>query len=163
MSTRKEPVTQAVRTLRAAGVPFEGHPYDYLEHGGTAHFARLFGVDEHLVIKTLIMEDEARNPMIVLMHGDREVATGLLARAIGVKRVSPCDPKTADRHSGYQIGGTSPFGTRRTMPVYCEESIAALPRIYVNGGKRGYIISLRTEDALRLLAPRFVNAAAERS
>lgn len=163
MSAKKEPVTQAVRVLRAAGVPFEGHPYDYQEHGGTARFARALGVDEHLVIKTLIMEDETGNPMIVLMHGDREVATGLLARTIGVKRVRPCDPKTADRHSGYQVGGTSPFGTRRPMPVYCEETVAALPRIYINGGKRGYIISLRTEDALRVLAPRLVNAAAEQS
>lgn len=159
MSAKKEPVTQAVRVLRAAGIPFEGHPYDYQEHGGTAQFALTQGVDEHQVIKTLIMEDEAGNPMIVLMHGDREVATGLLARAVGVKRVQPCDPKTADRHSGYQVGGTSPFGTRRSMPVYCEESIAALPRIYVNGGKRGYILSLRTEDALRVLAPRFVSVA----
>lgn len=159
MTARKEPVTQAVRVLRAAGVAFEGHLYDYQEHGGTAHSARALGVDEHLVIKTLIMEDEAGNPMIVLMHGDREVATGLLARAIGVKRVSPCDPKTADRHSGYQVGGTSPFGTRRAMPVYCEAGIAALPRIYINGGKRGYLVSLATADALRLLAPRLVEVA----
>lgn len=159
MTARKEPVTQAVRVLRAAGVAFEGHLYDYQEHGGTAHSARALGVDEHLVIKTLIMEDEAGNPMIVLMHGDREVATGLLARAIGVKRVSPCDPKTADRHSGYQVGGTSPFGTHRAMPVYCEAGIAALPRIYINGGKRGYLVSLATADALRLLAPRLVQVA----
>jgi Cys-tRNA(Pro) deacylase len=156
MRAKKEPVTQAVRVLRAAGVPFDGHPYDYVEGGGTAQFARTQGVDERLVIKTLIMEDQDGNPMIVLMHGDRQVSTRALAREIGVRQVSPCDPKTADRHSGYQVGGTSPFGTRRAMPVYCEASIADLPRIYINGGKRGYIISLATPDALRLLRPRLV-------
>jgi Cys-tRNA(Pro) deacylase len=155
----KEPVTPAVRVLRAAGVAFEGHPYDYEEGGGTARFAAEAGVDEHLVIKTLIMEDEAGNPMIVLMHGDREVATGLLARAAGVKRIRPCDPKTAERHSGYQVGGTSPFGTRHPMALYCEAGIAELPRIYINGGKRGYIISLDTRDALRLLQPTLASVA----
>lgn len=156
MGAKKEPATQAVRVLRAAGVEFDGHPYTYVDGGGTAQFAREHGVDEHLVIKTLVMEDEHANPLIVLMHGDREVATGLLARAIGVKRVRPCDPKTADRHSGYQVGGTSPFGTRRAMPVYCEATIAELPRIYINGGKRGYIISLNTQDALAVLRPNLV-------
>jgi Cys-tRNA(Pro) deacylase len=159
MGAKKEPVTQAVRVLRAAGVDFIGHPYTYVDGGGTAQFAREQGVDEHLVIKTLIMEDENADPLIVLMHGNREVATGLLARAIGVKRVRPCDPKTADRHSGYQVGGTSPFGTRRTMPVYCEATIAELPRIYINGGKRGYIISLSTRDALAVLHPTLVRVA----
>jgi Cys-tRNA(Pro) deacylase len=156
---KKSPVTQAARVLRAAGIEFEDHPYTYVDGGGTAQFARELGVDEHEVIKTLIMEDENANPMIVLMHGDREVATGLLARAIGVKRVRPCDPKTADRHSGYLVGGTSPLGTRRTMPVYCQASIAELPRIYVNGGRRGYIISLATRDLLTLLRPTLVDAA----
>jgi len=156
MGAKKEPATQAVRVLRAAGVEFDGHPCTYVDGGGTAQFAREHGVDEHLVIKTLVMEDEHANPLIVLMHGDREVATGLLARAIGVKRVRPCDPKTADRHSGYQVGGTSPFGTRRAMPVYCEATIAELPRIYINGGKRGYIISLNTQDALAVLRPNLV-------
>jgi Cys-tRNA(Pro) deacylase len=155
----RQPVTQAVRVLLSAGVHFEDHPYDYLEGGGTSRFSAEANVDEHRVIKTLIMEDEAGNPMIVLMHGDREVATGLLARAIGVKRVSPCDPKAAEHHSGYQVGGTSPFGTRRAMPIYCEASIAMLPRIYINGGKRGYIISLDTGELLRLLQPTLVNAA----
>jgi Cys-tRNA(Pro) deacylase len=159
MGAKKEPVTQAVRVLRAAGVEFHGHPYHYVDGGGTAQFAREHGVDEHLVIKTLIMEDENANPLIVLMHGDREVATGLLARAIGAKRVRPCDPKTADRHSGYQVGGTSPFGTRRAMPVYCEATIAEHPRIYINGGKRGYIISLNTQDALAVLRPTLVHVA----
>ena len=161
MSTKKkEPVTQAVRALRAAGIPFVGHPYDYLDGGGTAHSARELGVDEHGVVKTLIMEDETGKPLIMLQHGDREVATGLLARALGVKRVQPCDPKTADRHSGYQVGGTSPFGTRHPMPVYAEASIADLPRIYINGGKRGYLVELDPKPALALLQATLVQAAA---
>ncbi|MBK1717917.1 aminoacyl-tRNA deacylase [Thiocystis violacea] len=159
MKTAKEPVTQAVRVLRAAGIPFEGHAYTYVEGGGTAQVARELGVDEHLVIKTLVMEDESGNPMIVLMHGDRQVSTQALARAIGVKRVAPCDPRVADRHSGYQVGGTSPFANRRAMPVYCEPGIAELPRLYINGGKRGYILSLATLDALRLLKPTLVGMA----
>jgi Cys-tRNA(Pro) deacylase len=159
MKAVKEPVTQAIRVLRQAAVQFEGHPYGYVEGGGTAQFAREQGVDEHCVIKTLIMEDEQGNPMIVLMHGDRQVSTQALARAIGVKRITPCAPKVADKHSGYQVGGTSPFGTRRNMPVYCETGIPGLPRIYINGGKRGYIISLATADALRLLQPTLVSMA----
>ncbi|MCO5763364.1 MAG: aminoacyl-tRNA deacylase [Chromatiaceae bacterium] len=160
MSTKKkEPVTQAVRALRAAGIPFVGHPYDYLDGGGTAHSARELGVDEHWVVKTLIMADETGKPLIMLQHGDREVATGLLARALGVKRIQPCDPKTADRHSGYQVGGTSPFGTRHPMPVYAEASIAELPRIYINGGKRGYLVELEPKPALALLQATLVQAA----
>ncbi|EGV18598.1 aminoacyl-tRNA deacylase [Thiocapsa marina] len=155
----KAPVTQAVRALRAAKVDFEDHPYSYIDGGGTAQFAREHGVDEHLVVKTLIMEDERGNAMIVLMHGDRQVSTQALARAIGVKRVQPCAPAIADKHSGYQVGGTSPFGTRRPMPVYCESGIAALPRIYINGGKRGYMISLATADALAFLKPTRVEMA----
>mgnify|MGYP001055858727 CR=1 FL=1 len=154
----KTPTTQAVRVLRAAGVPFDGHLYDY-RTGGTAEVAEALGLDEHLVIKTLIMEDERASPLIVLMHGDRDVATGKLARQIGAKRVQPCAPNTADKHSGYQVGGTSPFGTRRVMPVYCERSIAALEQIYINGGKRGWIISLATADLLSLLRPTLVDAA----
>ena len=152
-------MTQAVRVLRAAGVAFEAYPYTYVEGGGTGQFAQELGVDEHLVIKTLIMEDDQANPMIVLMHGDRQVSTRELARQIGVKQVHPCEPKVADRHSGYQVGGTSPFGTRRRMPVYCEADIAELPRVYINGGKRGYIISMRSEDLVRLLNPRLVSIA----
>lgn len=159
MGKQKEPVTQAVRALRAAGVPFEGHPYTYVSGGGTRQFARETGVDEHLVIKTLIMEDEAGNPMIVLMHGDREVSTKTLARHLGVRQVRPCAPQLADRHSGYQVGGTSPLGTKRRMSVYCESGIAALPRIYVNGGRRGYIVSLATDDLMRLLQPQLVEMA----
>jgi Cys-tRNA(Pro) deacylase len=160
MSKPKEPVTQAVRVLRRHQVPFEGHPYDYVEGGGTGQFAREQGVDEHLVIKTLIMEDDQGRPLIVLMHGDRQVSTKALARRLGVKSIQPCDPKTADRHSGYQVGGTSPFGTRHPMPVYCQESIAALPRLYINGGRRGYIISLAGADLLRVLRPTLVDVAA---
>jgi Cys-tRNA(Pro) deacylase len=158
MAVKKDPVTQAVRALRTAGVGFTGHPYNY-SGGGTAEFAKQLGIDEHLVIKTLIMEDEQARPLVVLMHGDREVATGRLAKQIGAKRVRPCEPKVADKHSGYQVGGTSPFGTRVTMPVYCERSIAELETIYINGGKRGYIISLATAELLRVLEPLLVDAA----
>jgi len=157
---KNEPVTQAVRALRAAGIPFVGHPYDYLDGGGTAHSSRELGVEEHRVVKTLIMEDETGKPLIMLQHGDREVATGLLARALGVKRIQPCDPKTADRHSGYQVGGTSPFGTRHPMPVYAEASIADLPRIYINGGKRGFLVEIDPKPALALLQAQLVHAAA---
>jgi len=159
MAKIKEPVTQAVRALRAAGIAFEGHPYTYVDGGGTAQFARERDVDEHLVIKTLIMEDEEGRALIVLMHGDREVSTQALARHMGAKRITPCAPAIAEHHSGYKVGGTSPFGTRRQMPVYCEAGIAELPRVYVNGGKRGYIISLATQDMLALLAPTLVDMA----
>jgi len=145
--------------LRAAGVPFQGHLYAYVDGGGTAQVASALGVDEHRVVKTLIMEDERRDPLIVLMHGDRQVSTQALARAIGAKRIAPCDPRVADKHSGYQVGGTSPFGVRRPMPVYCEAGIAALPHVYINGGKRGYILSLATADALRVLSPTLVAMA----
>ena len=157
MGAKKGPVTQAVRALRKAKIPFDDHPYAYVNGGGTARSAAEIGIDEHQMIKTLIMEDEVANPMIVLMYGDREVSTRALARELGVKHVRPCDPKTADRHSGYQVGGTSPFGTRRAMPVYCESGIAELTRIYINGGKRGYIISLDTKAALRLLGAKLVS------
>ena len=159
MGKPKEPVTAAVRVLRAAGVAFEGHPYRYVPGGGTAQFAAEQGVDEHSVIKTLIMEDERAQPLIVLMHGDRQVSLRELARQIGARHVQPCTPEVADRHSGYQVGGTSPFGTRRPMPVYCESSISELQRVYVNGGKRGYIISLATVDLLRVLQPTQVQVA----
>jgi Cys-tRNA(Pro) deacylase len=160
---KKLPVTPAIRVLREANVAFVDHPYTYVEAGGTAQFARELGLDEHLVIKTLIMEDDQGTPLIMLMHGDRQVSTGALARQMGVKSVRPCDPKVAHRHSGYQVGGTSPFGTRHRMPVYCEASIANLPRIYINAGRRGYIISLATTDLLRELQPRLVNAAQDRA
>ncbi len=149
----KAPVTQAVRVLRRAKIAFDDHPYTYVKGGGTEQFAREMGIDEHLTIKTLIMEDDRHNPLIVLMHGDLQVSTKTLARHLGVKHVCPCEPKLADKHSGYQVGGTSPFGTRRKMPVYCQASIAHLPTIYINGGSRGYIISMHTADMLRMLEP----------
>ena len=142
--------------LRRYGVDFESHLYRYETGGGTTLFAKTQGVDEHRVIKTLIMEDELHRPLIVLMHGDREVSTRTLAREIGVKSVRPCDPATADRHSGYQVGGTSPFGTRHAMPVYCEAGILELPRIYINGGKRGYLVSLTPTELVRVLDPKIV-------
>ncbi len=146
------PVTSAVRMLREHRVDFTHHPYAYEERGGTAVSARELGVSEHAVIKTLVMEDDARKPLIVLMHGDREVSTKALARIVGVKTIVPCAPAVADRHSGYQVGGTSPFGTRRAMPVYAQRTIAGLPRVYVNGGKRGYLVGMAPADLVRVLA-----------
>lgn len=153
MSREKPPVTPAVRLLRANKVDFGDHLYDYEEKGGTATSSRELGVTEHCVIKTLVMEDETRQPLIVLMHGDMQVSTKELARQIGVKQVSPCSPDMAGKHTGYLVGGTSPFGTRRTMPVYIEESIFALERIYINGGKRGYLVSMDPRELGRILAP----------
>ena len=153
MAQKAMPVTQAVRMLREHGVAFTDHPYDYEERGGTAVSARELGVPEHACIKTLIMEDDARRPLIVLMHGDREVSTKNLARAIGVKSVQPCAPAVADRHSGYQVGGTSPFGTRRAMPVYMQRTIADLPYLYVNGGRRGYLVGMTPAELIRVLQP----------
>lgn len=153
MSKEKTPVTPAVRMLRAAGASFTEHPYAYEEKGGTAVSARELGVDEHSVIKTLIMEDERKNPLIVLMHGDRQVSTKELARVAGVKGIAPCSPETALKHSGYLVGGTSPFGTRKSMPVYMEETITELPRIYINGGKRGFLVGLDPRDVVRVLKP----------
>jgi len=157
MGKDTSPVTPAVRQLRADKVDFGGHPYSYEEKGGTAVSARELGVDEHCVIKTLVMEDELKNPLIVLMHGDMQVSTKELARFIGVKLVSPCSPETAQRHSGYQIGGTSPFGMRRQLVVYMEESISKLERIYINGGKRGYLVSMAPVELIRILKPVPVN------
>ncbi len=156
----KHPVTHAVRVLREHDVEFTHHPYEYEERGGTAVSARELGVDEHAVIKTLVMEDDAKKPLIVLMHGDREVSTRNLARHLGIKTISPCDPATADRHSGYQVGGTSPFGTRRAMPVYMQRTIADLPRIYVNGGKRGYLVGMAPAELVRVLRPVLVDVEA---
>ena len=145
--------------LRDRHVAFSDHSYAYEPRGGTAVSARELGVDEHAVIKTLIMEDERRLPLIVLMHGDREVSTKILARLLGVKHVAPCAPEVADRHSGYQVGGTSPFGTRRTMPVCMERTIADLPYVYVNGGRRGYLVGMAPAELIRVLAPRLVDVA----
>ena len=142
MGSTDHPVTTAVRALKAAGIPFVPHLYAYEEHGGTAHAARSLGVDEHSVIKTLVMEADGKKPLLVLMHGDREVSTKQLARTLGVKRVVPCDPQTAHRHTGYMVGGISPFGTRSPLPIAVEVSILGLERIFINGGKRGFLAEL---------------------
>jgi len=153
MARDKSPVTPAVRQLRAEKVSFGDHPYTYEEKGGTTVSARELGVNEHCVIKTLVMEDERKNPLVVLMHGDRQVSTKELARVMGVKQVVPCSPDTAQRQSGYQVGGTSPFGLRRPMPIYMEEGIAGLEKIYINGGRRGYLVSMTPGELIRILKP----------
>ena len=149
-------MTPAVRMLRDHGVEFSERSYRYVEKGGTAVSAIELGVDEHSVVKTLVMEDEGKHPLIVLMHGDREVSTKEMARLLEVKRVGPCTPETAHRHTGYLVGGTSPFGMRKSMPVYMEETILALPRIYINGGKRGFLVELDPREVVRLLNPTMV-------
>ena len=151
MAKVKSPVTAAIRVLRQAGVSFQEHLYSYEEKGGTAVSARELGVDEHCVVKTLVMEDESKAPLVILMHGDKQVSTKELARVIGVKSVAPCTPETAHRHSGYLVGGTSPFGTRKQMPVYVEESIQSLPLIYINGGGRGFLVSIEPGELVRVL------------
>ena len=143
--------TPATQALRAAKVAFTEHPYDYVEHGGTEESARQLGLNEHMVVKTLVMQDQHARPLIVLMHGDRKVSTKNLARQIGAKSVEPCRPEVANRHSGYLVGGTSPFGTKKAMPVFIEESILQLPRIAINGGRRGYLLQLDPQVCVRLL------------
>jgi len=152
--------TPATQFLRRSGVGFSDHVYDYVEHGGTAESARQLGVDEHAVIKTLVMQDETARPLIVLMHGDQTVSTKNLARAIGAKSVEPCDPEVAERHSGYQVGGTSPFGTRKRLPVYVEATILELPAIYINGGRRGYLVGLAPAALTTILGAVPVRCAA---
>jgi Cys-tRNA(Pro) deacylase len=151
--------TPATQLLRTHKVEFTEHPYEYLEHGGTEHSAASLGLDEHMVVMTLGMQDQDARPLIVLMHGDCKVSTKNLARQIGAKSVEPCKPEVANRHSGYLVGGTSPFGTRRTMPVYIEESILALPRIAINGGRRGFLVQLDPQACVRLLDARPVHCA----
>ena len=151
--------TPATAWLKAHGVAFTEHPYEYLEHGGAQHSAAVLGFDPFAVVKTLIMQDEAAKPLAILMHGNRTVSTKNLARQIGAKSVEPCKPEVANRHSGYLVGGTSPFGTRREMPVYIEETILALPRIAINGGRRGYLVQLAPEVCTRLLDARPVHCA----
>jgi Cys-tRNA(Pro) deacylase len=155
----KHPVTMAVRALRAANLAFEPHLYAWHAHGGTRASAEALGVDEHAVIKTLIFEDQAGAPLCILMHGDREVSAKQLARLVGAKTVGPCAPDVADRHSGYQVGGTSPFGLRRSMALYAERSIVDLPRIYVNGGARGFLVAIDPKDLVRVLAVTLVEVA----
>jgi Cys-tRNA(Pro) deacylase len=157
--TAKHPVTMAVRALRSGGVAFLPHVFTYEPRGGTRHSAEVLGVDEHAVIKTLIFEDDARRPLCILMHGDREVSTKNLARQLGVKQVAPCAPEVADRHSGYQVGGTSPFGLRRAMPIYMERSIGALATIWINGGARGFLVELAPGELVRVLEPTMVDVA----
>lgn len=151
--------TPATALLRARGVAFTEHPYDYVDHGGTAESARQLGLDEHAVVKTLVMQDEAARPLVVLMHGDRKVSTKNLARQSGRKSIAPCEPEVAHRHSGYQVGGTSPFGTRKRMPVYVERSVLALPRIWINGGRRGYLVGIEPRALLDLLQATPVDCA----
>jgi Cys-tRNA(Pro) deacylase len=160
---RKEHVseTPATALLRQRGVQFSEHVYHYVEHGGTAESARQLGVDEHSVAKTLVMQDQDGKPLIVLMHGDREVSLKNLARQIGAKRVEPCKPDVAQRHSGYQVGGTSPFGTRKALPIFVERSVLSLPVIYINGGRRGYLVGIAPQVLVDLLQARPVDCAVE--
>jgi Cys-tRNA(Pro) deacylase len=153
MAKDKIPMTPAIRLLKQAKVDFTSHLYAYEERGGTTVSARELGVDEHHVIKTLVMEDEQRKLLIILMHGDREVSTKELARTLGVKTIAPCSPDSALKQTGYQIGGTSPFATRKAIPVYMEATIATLPRIYLNGGKRGFLVGVSPQVVIDLLKP----------
>lgn len=158
---KKDHVTETPATalLRANRVAFTEHPYDYLEHGGAQHSAEVLGLDPFTVVKTLIMQDQDAKPLVVLMHGNRKVSTKNLARQIGAKSVEPCTPEVANRHSGYLVGGTSPFATRRRMPVYVEASILALPKIAINGGRRGYLVGLDPQVCVQLLEARPVHCA----
>ncbi|MCK6405305.1 MAG: Cys-tRNA(Pro) deacylase [Rhodocyclaceae bacterium] len=153
------PETQATRFLRTHGIAHSNHLYAYEEHGGTRVSARELNVDEHAVVKTLVMEDDSGKPLIVLMHGDCKVSTKELARQIGCKKVEPCKPEVANRHTGYLVGGTSPFGTRKQMPVHIEKSILDLPLIYINGGRRGFLVGVHPHDILRVLQPKVVEVA----
>jgi len=159
VSNDRVPSTPAILQLRAAKVAFTPHFYPYEEKGGTAVSARELGVDEHAVVKTLVMADDKGAPLIVLMHGDRKVSTKALARAIGAKAVTPCAPDVAQRHSGYRVGGTSPFGTRKKIPVYVERTVLDLPAIYINGGSRGFLVRIAPDTVVRLLGARAVEVA----
>jgi len=154
-------MTPATAFLKSKGIAFTEHMYEYVEHGGTAVSAESLGVPEHDVVKTLVMQDDQARPLIVLMHGDRKVSTKNLARQAGRKSIEPCRPEVAQRHTGYQVGGTSPFGTRKALPVYMERSIAALPAIYINGGRRGFLVKLKTADLISILRPGLVDVALE--
>lgn len=156
----KSPVTAAVRVLRHAKVAFTPALYDYESRGGTRHSSRCLSVDEHTVIKTLLLEDERKRPLVMLMHGDREVSTKALSRHLGVKSIRPCKPEVADRHSGYRVGGTSPFGLRKAMPIYVERTILELPIVRVNGGKRGFLVELDPRAFVEVLGAQPVDASA---
>ncbi|OYU31320.1 MAG: Cys-tRNA(Pro) deacylase [Comamonadaceae bacterium PBBC2] len=151
--------TPATALLRQHGVDFTEHPYEYLEHGGAQHSAQVLGMDPFSVVKTLIMQDQDAKPLVVLMHGNRKVSTKNLARQVGLKSIEPCAPEVANRHSGYLVGGTSPFATRRAMPVFIEETILALPRICINGGRRGYLVGIDPQVCVQLLSAKPVNCA----
>jgi Cys-tRNA(Pro) deacylase len=153
MAKEKIPVTPAILFMKKNGMAFTLRPYRYEEHGGTRVSARELGVEEHLVIKTLVMEDDRGEPLIVLMHGDRQVSTKALARFLGVKAVTPCDPHVAEKHTGYRVGGTSPFGTRKSLRVFMEEEIADLPRIMINAGSRGLLAEMSPVELIRVLKP----------
>jgi Cys-tRNA(Pro) deacylase len=157
--TENAPETQAIKFLKSHKVAFSNHLYAYEEHGGTKVSARELNVAEHAVVKTLVFEDENTKPLIVLMHGDYKVSTKELARQIGCKKVEPCKPEVANRHTGFLVGGTSPFGTKKPMPVYMEKSILDLPLIYINGGRRGYLVGVHPHDILRVLNPKTIEAA----
>jgi Cys-tRNA(Pro) deacylase len=146
MAKTDYPITQAVRFLRDKNIAFEPHIYDYEEKGGTQRSSAQLGVDEHMVVKTLVMEDESRKAFIILMHGDYQVSTKQMARLLNVKSVKPCDPNVAQKHTGYMVGGTSPFGTKARLPVYAEKTIFELPKIYINGGKRGFLVEINPQD-----------------
>ncbi len=159
MAKKGYPTTPAVRFLKAGKIPFTPHPYPYEEHGGTGHAADFLGVSENSVIKTLVLETEAKKGLVILMHGDREVSTKSLARQLSVKQVSPVTPETALKHTGYQVGGISPFGTRKALPVYVEETVLALDKIYINGGKRGFLVEIEPLCLVQKLAATKVNVA----
>ena len=157
--TDHAPETPATKFLKTNKVAFSTHLYDYETHGGTAVSSRELNVAEHAVVKTLVFEDENAKPLIVLMHGDCKVSTKELARQVGCKKIEPCKPEVANRHTGYLVGGTSPFGTKKAMPVYLEKSILDLPLIYINGGRRGYLVGVHPHDIVRVLQPKIVEAA----
>jgi len=159
MAANRTAVTPAIRALRAAGVRFSEHLYTYEERGGTRVSARELGLDEHSIVKTLVMENDRREPLIVLMHGNKNVSARNLARSSGARSIEPCDPVVAQRYTGYQVGGTSPFGTRRVMPVYVQTTIFNLPRIYINGGRRGFLIGIEPHELTRVLKPTVVDVA----
>ena len=161
MGKEKVPATQAIRTLKRFRVDFTLHPYKYIEKGGTAAAARDLGIDEHMTVKTLVFENEKREPLLLLMHGDREVSTKTLARFLGVKTVQPCDPEKAHKHTGYQVGGISPFGTRKELKVYVESSVMRLSKIYINAGRRGLLAEISPAELTRVLDPVPVNVSLE--
>lgn len=158
MTTKEKiPSTAAIRILRAEGIDFTPRPYTYEDRGGARVAARELEIEEHEAIKTIVMEDDRGNPLIILMHGDREISTKKLARQTGVKTITPCDPKVATKHTGYIVGGTSPFGIRKNIPIYIEESITDLERIFINAGRRGLLVEMSVQDLVRILEPRIVN------